>query len=308
MTMPSGLREFLTSRRAALDPSAVGLPVSAARRRTPGLRREEVAALAGVSVDYIARLEQGRVGNVSDQVLDSIADALRLDDVEREHLRALVGPRSARTTLARRSAKLTVRASTRILLDNLPMCPATVQGPRMEILAANRAARILLTDWDTIPVAERNIARWLFLDPCARTRYPRWEDVAASTVAALRANRDPRVVDPAMERLISELFLSSPEFVRLWENYRLFKHTHGRKYFFHEAVGELMLNYEALDIPDSGGQVLCVYTADPGSPSLEKLQLLMSWAAPGTSNDPAADLPGAHIQEDATAPRRSREP
>jgi len=277
MAMPTGLREFLMSRRAAIDPESVGLPGSLAPRRTPGLRREDVAALAGVSVDYVARLEQGRIGVVSDQVLDAIADALRLDELEREHLRGLVAPQRQHRA-RRRSARMVARPSIRALIDQMPN-PAMIQGPRMEILASNESMRILLTDWTAMPPAERNIARWLFLSPEARTRYADWEAVAATTVASLRAAHDPRHPDEALERLVGELTLASPEFARYWSDYRLYKHTHGTKKFFHEAVGEFTLNYDSLDIPGSDGQTLCAYTPDPGSPSEEKLGLLLSWAA-----------------------------
>lgn len=276
--MPSGLREFLTSRRAAVDPTSVGLPRSAAPRRKPGLRREELAALAGVSVDYIAKLEQGRVGHVSDQVLDAISDALRLDDLERRHLRTLAAPKPLKPTAPRARPRLVARPSLRALVDSSPG-PAMIQGPHMEILASNTAMRVVLTDWDAMPVAERNIARWLFLSPEARSRYVEWDSVAATTVASLRASHDPRSPDPELERLVGELSLASPEFASFWADYRLFKHTHGTKRFFHEAVGEFTLAYDTLDIPDSGGQTLCVYTAAPGSPSEEKLTLLLSWAA-----------------------------
>lgn len=276
MTSSSPLREFLLSRRAQIDPDTVGLPLSPIPRRGRGLRREEVAALAGVSVDYYARLEQGRIGNVSDQVLTAIEDALRLDPLEREHLRGLVNPTPARP---RRSppAKTSVRLGLRTLIDAMDPVPALLQGPRMEVLACNRAASILLTDFGAMQPADRNIARWLFLDPTTRTRYPDWEEVAAPTVAALRANRNPRVPDEALERLVGELSLASEEFARYWADYRLFKHGHGKKRIFHPTVGVMTLNYETLHIADSGGQFLSAYTADVGSPSEEKLRILMSW-------------------------------
>lgn len=296
--MPTGLREFLTSRRAAIDPASVGLPSSAVPRRTPGLRREEVAALAGVSVDYIAKLEQGRVGNVSEQVLEAISDALRLDELERQHLRALVAPRPRRAGPSAQPARLVARPSLRALVDAMPN-PAMIQGPRMEILASNQAMRTVLTDWDALPRNERNIARWLFLAPEARTRYVEWEKVAAATVASLRAGHDPRTPDEILERLVGELSVASTAFAAYWADYRLYQHTHGTKRFFHEAVGEFALNYDTLDIPGSGGQVLCAYTPDPGSPSEEKLALLMSWAAsaggssaPADDGDPARSVSG----------------
>lgn len=282
MAAPPEIREFLMSRRARIDPASVGLGAgsgpSATSRRSAGLRREEVAALAGVSVDYYARLEQGRIGNVSDQVLNAIEDALRLNPLERAHLRKLVasgnGPRRGP-----RPAPLGARPALRDLVRAMDPVPAILQGPRMELLASNQAARVLLTDFDARPVAERNIARWLFLDPVTRVRYPDWEEVAGATVAALRAALDPRRPDEELARLVGELTVASPEFARFWASYRLFQHGHGTKRIFHEPVGVMTLNYETLEVPDSGGQFLSTYTADVGSPSDEKLRLLLSWAA-----------------------------
>jgi len=288
MTSTGSLREFLVSRRARIDPNTVGLPPSPVPRRGRGLLREEVAALAGVSVDYYARLEQGRIGNVSDQVLSAIEDALRLDPLEREHLRGLVGTTSARV---RRGppARTGVRIGLRTLIDAMDPVPALLQGPRMEVLAWNRAATVLLADFGAMRVEDRNIVRWLFLDPTTRTRYPDRAEVAASTVAALRANHNPRTPDEALERLVGELSVASEEFARYWADYRLFQHSHGTKRIFHPTVGVMTLNYETLDITDSGGQFLSTYTADVGSPSVEKLSILMSWGNESTEADRVAD-------------------
>lgn len=277
MASPNALGEFLRSRRARLDPAIVGLPPSPVPRRGHGLRREEVAALAGVSVDYYARLEQGRVGNVSDQVLTAIEDALRLDPLERDHLRGLVGTTPAKPR-PRTPAKANVRASLKAFIDAIDPVPAMLQGPRMEILAWNRAATILLADFDAMRKEDRNVARWLFLDPTTRTHYPDWEQIAAPTVAALRAFQNPRAPDEALERLIGELSVASQDFARYWADYRLFQHAHGTKRIFHPSVGIMTLNYETLNIVDSDGQFLSTYTVDVGSPSDEKLRILLSWS------------------------------
>ncbi|GAB2495716.1 helix-turn-helix transcriptional regulator [Nocardiopsis aegyptia] len=279
MASSNPLGEFLRSRRARLDPHTVGLPPSPVPRRGHGLRREEVAALAGVSVDYYARLEQGRIGNVSDQVLTAVEEALRLDNLEKEYLRGLVSavPAEKPQRTPARPARASVRPSLRAFIDAIDPVPAMLQGPRMEVLAWNRAATILLTDFGAMAPSDRNIARWLFLDPTTRTRYPDWEEIAAPTVAALRAYHDPRVPDETLERLVGELSVASEEFARYWADYRLFKHGHGKKRIFHPTVGVMTLNYETLLIPDSGGRFLSTYTADVGSPSQEKLGILMSW-------------------------------
>ncbi|TWG07591.1 helix-turn-helix transcriptional regulator [Saccharopolyspora dendranthemae] len=296
MTTSSGLREFLTSRRAQIDPESVGLPPSAIPRWGRGLRREEVAALAGVSVDYYARLEQGRIGNVSDQVLTAIEDALRLDPLERQHLRSLVSPQPARTR-PRRPEKPQVRAGMRALVQAMDPLPAPLQGPRMEVLAWNRAASILLTDFGAMPARDRNIARWLFLDSSNRTRYPDWEEVAAPTVAALRAAHNPGRPDEALEKLVGGLSVTSEEFARYWADYRLFKHAHGTKRIFHPTVGVMTLNYETLHIADSDGQFLSTYTADVGSPAAEKLSILMSWGTSFTEEDQVESEAGQRQSE-----------
>ena len=282
MTTDGNLREFLVSRRARLDPAELGLPPSSTTRRRRGLHREEVAALAGVSVDYYARLEQGRVGAVSDQVLSAIEGALRLDELERRHLRALVAGQARRPTTApagQPSSRPGLRAGLRELVAALDPIPAMVQNRRMDVLAINRAGSVLLADFPAMPARDRNILRWLFLDPSTRTRYPDWEEVASMTVASLRAAREPGRPDEQLERLVGELSVASPQFAAWWADYRLHQHSHGPKRIFHEAVGVLDLRYESLDIPRSGGQTLTLYTAAAGSPADEKLRILLSWDA-----------------------------
>ncbi|MET0901457.1 MAG: helix-turn-helix transcriptional regulator [Mycobacterium sp.] len=249
------------------------MPRSPVPRRKPGLRREEVAVLAGVSVDYYARLEQGRIGNISEQVLTAIEDALQLDDLERTHLRSLIAPAPAKPVPPRPS-RLRARPALRLLVDAMAV-PAILQGPRLEVLATNRAAAALVADFGAMPPASRNIARWIFLDPTARIRYPDWEEVAAPVAATLRANLNPRAHDPELEQLVAELSSESTDFARCWSNYQLYEHTHGRKRFFHETVGTMTLNYETLNVPGADGMFISTYTADAGSPSAEMLRLLL---------------------------------
>jgi transcriptional regulator with XRE-family HTH domain len=274
MDKAASLREFLTSRRSAIDPAQAGLPPSAVARRKPGLSREEVAVLAGVSVHYYARLEQGRVGNISNQVLTAVEDALRLGDLERAHLRTLIAPGQGDDTQSR-PARLKARPALRRLLDAMAGVPAILQGPRLEVLAINRAARVLVADFDAMPTADRNIARWLFLNPAARAVYPQWEQVAAPVAATLRANLKPHTKDEELERLISELSFASTEFARFWADYRLHEHGHGKKQFHHQAVGTMTLNYETLNVPGQDGVFISTYTADAGSASEDKLQCLL---------------------------------
>ena len=277
MTNGRGLRDFLTSRRASLTPEEVGLPPSHSHRRVKGLRREEAAILAGVSVDYYVKLEQGRVGNISEQVLSSIETALRLDELERKHLRSLLNADSVYTPQP--APTLKARPAALAMINALDPVPAVIRGPYLEVLGINRAAKTLLDDFDAMPIRERNLARWMFLNPRAKQIYLDWADIAAQLVAILRAAAVDGVRNDRLAELVGELSMASPEFARFWADYRLFEHTHGVKRFFHEAVGEMQLNYEALPLPGDGGQIVTIYTADKGSPSEEKLALLSSWSA-----------------------------
>ncbi|MFG6502276.1 helix-turn-helix transcriptional regulator [Microbacterium sp. P05] len=269
------LRDFLVSRREEIDPASVGLARSSVPRRGRGLRRDDVATLAGMSVDYYARLEQGRIGNISDQVLSAVERALRLTAVERDHFRVLVGAQCG-TASPRPIDPSDPRPALVELVRAMDPIPAVLQGPRMEVLAWNRAATILLTDFEAMRIAERNIARWLFLDPAARTRYPDWEDMAIPTVAALRAAQDPRIHDEILDRLVSELTLASKEFARYWAEYRVSRHGSTRKRIFHDAVGIMTLNFEVLHLLGDDGQFITAYQADVGSADEKKLRVLMS--------------------------------
>ncbi|MGW5722878.1 helix-turn-helix domain-containing protein [Amycolatopsis sp. NPDC003865] len=263
------LRGFLTSRRAALTPEEVGLPSPTTARRVRGLRREEVASLAGVSVHYYVKLEQGRAGNVSGQVLAAIARALRLDDVETRYLRSLLQP-------GRHPAPAPPRArpALRSMIGALDV-PAVIHGPHLEVLGINHAGKALLDDFEAMPAAERNTAKWMFLNPRARVVYRDWARIAADVVAVLRAGP----ADDALSRIVGDLSTRSAEFAALWADHRVAEHQHGVKRFFHEAVGDLTLNWQTLHLPDSQGQSVIVYSADTGSPSEEKLRLLASWTA-----------------------------
>lgn len=269
------LREFLRSRRGRVDPADVGLPPGAGPRRVPGLRREELARLAGVSVDYYVRLEQGRAHGASEDVLDAVARALRLSDDERAHLFDLARPEGRRRR-PRAPQPQRVRPGILTLIQSLPT-PAFVLGPRLDVLATNRMTRALLCDFDARPPQERNHARWVFLDPAARELYVDWEAIARDNVAALRmfAGRHPD--DPELCALVGELSVRSPEFAGWWGTHDVLRQSHGTKRYRHPVVGELTVAYEALPLPDAPEQTLFLYSVQPGSPSADAMQFLASW-------------------------------
>ncbi|WP_328452650.1 helix-turn-helix transcriptional regulator [Amycolatopsis sp. NBC_00438] len=275
------LRDFLRARRARVTPEDAGLPPEPGVRRVPGLRREEVARLAGVSVDYYVRLERGRNLNVSESVLDAIARALRLGETERRHLFALAKPSRRRP---RTPAPQRVRPGLLRVLETLTDVPAMVTGRRLDVLAANRLAKALYRDFDALPPRERNMARFVFLDPLARELYADWESSARSVVATLHlyAGRNPH--DPALAELIGELSVRDHDFRGWWADHDVYQRTHGTKHYRHPVVGDLVLGYEAMAPTGDQDQVLGVHTVEPGSPSAEALRLLASWAAePATS-------------------------
>ncbi|MGA5822325.1 helix-turn-helix domain-containing protein [Kitasatospora sp. NPDC094028] len=295
MDQRTELSEFLRSRRARLRPEDVGLPDTTTRRRVPGLRREELAQLAGVSTAYYTRLEQGHGENVSAAVLDAIARVLRLSPAEREHLLRLTKPVHRRS--GRASARpQRVRPAFQQLLDAMEGVPAYVLGRRMDIIAWNRLGAALLGDFGALPPERRNGAWLVFLDPAARDLYVDWEGKATDIVGTLRldAGRDPD--DPRLASLIGELSLKSADFRRLWAAHGIQDKGHGTKRLHHPVVGPLNLQYETLSPPGDADQVLVAYHAEPGSASAESLRLLASWAATEVRTGPAEEAepaPGA---------------
>lgn len=275
MAAKEELREFLRSRRARLEPAEVGLAAGVGPRRVAGLRREELAQLAGVSVDYYVRLEQGRDINVSEDVLGAVAHALQLSDDERAHLFDLARPtRTRRRTKTARPQR--VRPGIRVLIDAMAT-PAFVVGRRTDLLATNRMTRALLCDFDARPPRERNHARSVFLDPAARELYLDWETVARDNVATLRMDAGRHPDDPALSELIGELSVKSPEFAAWWADHEVLRRGHGTKRYRHPIVGELTVAYEALPVPDDPDQTLFVYTVEPGSASERAMHLLAEW-------------------------------
>lgn len=280
------LREFLRSRRAKLTPEDAGLAPHPGARRVPGLRREEVAQLAGVSVDYYVRLERGRNLNVSESVLDAIARALRLNDLERAHLFTLAKPTRSRP---RALPPQRVRPGLRLLLDSLTEVPALVLGRRMDVLASNRLARAVYTDFEALPARSRNMARLIFLDEQVRALYVDWEGAARGIVSSLHLYAGSHPHDPALSELVGELSVHDQDFRRWWADHDVYERTHGVKHYHHPLVGELVLGYEAFRPADDPEQTLGVSTVEPGSPSQERLKLLASWTEPEHEPDPALD-------------------
>ena len=272
------IREFLSSRRARITPEQAGLPTFGGTRRVPGLRREEVALLAGVSADYYTRLERGRARGVSESVLEALARALRLDDAERAHLFDLARAQHA-TTRARRSSPQQVRPSVQRLLDAITGAPGYVRNGRMDILAANRFGYALDSEMYVEPRRPVNSARFAFLDPRATTFFVDWERVADDAVAVLRgeAGRNPH--DRDLSDLVGELSTQSDEFRVRWAKHDVRYHDTGTKRLHHPIVGELELTYEAMTFRADAGLTMFSYTAEPGSKSEESLSLLASWAA-----------------------------
>ncbi|MDG4771812.1 helix-turn-helix transcriptional regulator [Solwaraspora sp. WMMD792] len=274
------VREFLVSRRAKISPERAGLPAGT-NRRVPGLRRAEVAALSGVSIEYYAKLERGALAGVSTSVLDAIARALQLDDAERAHLfdlaRAAEGSSTLMRPRRRRTRQWSPHPSLQWTLDAVTDGPAFVRNGRMDLLAANQLARAFYDQVYAQPQRPPNLARFTFLDPAARDFYPDWETAADIVVAILRteAGRDPH--DKDLHDLVGELSTRSAQFRTRWGAHDVRHHGTGTKTYRHHVVGELTLAYEGLEMAAEPGLTLTIYAAEPGSPSADALRLLASW-------------------------------
>ena len=304
------LSEFLRSRRARLSPEDAGVSASnPSPRRVPGLRREELAQLAGVSTDYYARLEQGRHLNVSEAVLDAVARALRLNDTERAYLFELARPRPRRAVRRRPPRPQRVRPGVHNMLRMLDgVSPAFVLGRRSDVLATNRLARALIIDFDALPYHERNMARFMFLDEAARELWPEWETVAAETVATLRLEAGRHPDDPRLTELVGELTIKSADFRRWWADHNVREKTHGFKLYRHPVVGDMTLAYEMVHFPGDADQAMCIYTVEPGSPSEEALRLLASWTASPSGERPTTSPQSVESTDSAESARSPRSP
>ncbi|MFF0771446.1 helix-turn-helix domain-containing protein [Nonomuraea wenchangensis] len=275
----SEVRAFLTSRRAKITPGQAGLPV-AGQRRVPGLRRSEVAALAGMSVEYYAKLERGHLAGVSAGVLDALARALHLDDAERAHLLRLAHEADGSNAILRRRRpkQPAARPTLQWMLDAITTAPAIIGNHRSDLLAANHLGRAMYSDLYADPTRPPNFARFTFLDSAARRFFPDWDLAADMTVANLRtaAGQDPH--DKGLHDLVGELSTRSDDFRRRWAAHNVRTHGTGVKHFRHHVVGDLTLTYESMDLRAEPGLSMTIYTAEPGSPSEDALRLLASWS------------------------------
>ena len=282
------ISEFLTSRRAKVTPEQAGLPAYGTNRRVSGLRREEVALLAGISVEYYTRLERGAATGVSESVLDGVASALQLDDAERMHFENLIRAADAPSVAGRRRpARTTVRPGLQRVLDSMAGAPAYVRNGRSDLLSANALGRALYAPVFDMAEAVPNVARYVFLSPTAPDFFTDFDRVESEAVAILRAEagRDPH--DKQLTLLVGELSTRSERFRQLWARHDVSLHRTGSKRLHHPIVGDLTLSYEAFDLPADPGQRINVYTAEPGSPDAESLGLLASWASQPYAAAPA---------------------
>lgn len=274
------IQDFLASRRARITPQSVGLPVTGRKRRVPGLRREEVAALAGLSVDYYIRLERGALTNASDSVLHSIARALQLEATEEAHLMDLAragrenaGPRTRRTPPA------AVAPQIQMVLDSLVGVPALVRSPTLDVIATNSLARAVYSVLYTDGPKPSNLARFTFLDPRARQFWRDWDRVAGNFTAHLRTTAGATPQDRALTELVGELSTRSDTFRQLWARHDVRACGRGIHQFEHPVVGSLDLRYDILYLAAESGLTMLTYTAEPGTTSHDNLSLLASWTA-----------------------------
>jgi len=279
MSNLDSVKEFLSSRRAKITPDKAGLPAYGGNRRVPGLRREEVAMLAGVSVDYYNRLERGNLQGVSESVLDSISKALQLDEAEHAHLFDLARAANMSPAKRRKSSPQKVRPSVQRLLDAMTDAPAWVRNNRHDFLAGNRLGFALYADMFVDPVRPANSARFVFLSEKSQDFYPNWERTADDVVAMLRSEAGSNPYDRDLSDLIGELSTRSETFRTRWAAHNVRFHRTGTKHLHHAEVGDLELSYEAMELTSDPGLTFLAYTAEPGSPSADALKVLASLAA-----------------------------
>ncbi|ELP63136.1 helix-turn-helix transcriptional regulator [Streptomyces turgidiscabies] len=270
----SELGHFLRARRTQTSPESVGLTPGPGTRRTPGLRREELATLAGVSIDYYARLERGKETRPSPEVVDALARALHLDDEEHQHLRELAARAARYAPEPPPAPPRTVRPHIRLLLETMRPNPAYVVSRNLDLLAWNPGGLALYAGIEDWPVKQRNLARYLFLHPAARTVFTDWDNQIRGCVARLRALAGADPDAPDLAALVGELVVKSPDFAGLWERYEVKGRKYATKSFHHPHVGDITLGFQAMHLEGTPGQRLGVYTAEPGTPDHDAMLLL----------------------------------
>lgn len=279
MSSREEIREFLISRRARITPGQAGLPAYGGNRRVTGLRREEVALLAGVSVDYYVRMERGNLSGASEAVLDGVARALQLDEAERDHLFDLARATQATPARGRRPKQEGVTAGVQQVLDAITDAPAWVRNARHDMLATNRLGRALYSAVLADARRPANTARFIYLDPAAREFFVDWERAADDVAAMLRSEAGRNPHDKLLIELIGELSTCSEVFRSRWAAHNVRFHRTGHKRLHHPIVGDLDLDFEAMELPSHPGLTMLVYTAAAGTPTADALTLLASWAA-----------------------------
>ncbi|RVU27631.1 XRE family transcriptional regulator [Streptomyces antnestii] len=280
MSTQDDIRAFLASRRAKITPQQAGLPAYGGNRRVPGLRREEVALLAGVSIDYYVRLERGHLAGASEEVLGSVANALQLDDAERAHLQDLARATAKRPARRTRRPRGPLPDSALRVLNSMSDCPAFIRNGRLDILATNTLGRALYSPLYADDMRQpANIARFQFLDPAGPDFFPAWDESVNTTVSLLRTEAGRAPGDSELTGLIGELVTRSEEFRTAWAKHNVRLHYGGRKSFRHPAIGEITLDFDAMELPAQPGLTLTAYSAPHNTPDHDKLQLLAAWAA-----------------------------
>jgi transcriptional regulator with XRE-family HTH domain len=289
----SELGNFLRARRGELNPADVDLPETA-RRRVPGLRREEVAQLASISTEYYTRIEQGRL-HASGPVLLDLARVLRMGDDQRDYMLELAGKERAKP---RRRSTQQVRPQLRRLLDGTAG-PALVLGRRMDVLAWNPLAAALFTDFAKVSAKDRNYVRLVFTDPAFRTLYDDWAAVARTCVSYLHMEVARRPDDPQLAALVGELSVQDPQFRQWWAAHQVAQNASGTKRYHHPLVGDLTLDWDAFTCPTDPDQQIVFHSAEPGSPSDERLRILASWAATNGAHDHAAAMESVDTENES---------
>ncbi|MGW0943496.1 helix-turn-helix transcriptional regulator [Streptomyces sp. NPDC002623] len=287
------LGRFLRARRTQTAPEQVGLTAGTGLRRTPGLRREELATLAGISIDYYVRLERGKETRPSPSVVDALARALQLDDAEHQHLRELAARAARYAPEPPPAPSRTVRPHLKLLLETMRPSPAYIVSRSMDLLASNPGGLALYAGLDDWPSTQRNLARYFFLHPAARELFPDWDIQTRACIARLRALAGTAPDAPDLTSLVGELVLKSPDFARLWERYDVTGRKATRKTFQHPQVGAITLAAQSMELDGTPGQRLVAYAAEPGTPDHDALLLLdMTAPDPGPGRRPARnDVP-----------------